>query len=58
MKQIVLICALLLGALTLNTGCNRCQQCHGEMLGVKGPSQEYCGEQLEQAKTTPGMVCE
>lgn len=40
------------------SSCKRCKKCHAEMFGVKGPQQELCGEQLEQAKKTAGMVCE
>lgn len=34
-----------------------CKKCHAEVLGVATPAQELCGEQLEQALKTPGMVC-
>ena len=38
--------------------CKNCKKCHTELLGVKSPAQEYCGDDLKKVEQTPGVVCE
>lgn len=35
----------------------KCKQCHTEVLGMKTPATELCGDQLKQAEKTQGMIC-
>lgn len=36
----------------------KCKKCAAEVMGVKGPAQELCGEDLKRAEKTPGVTCE
>lgn len=58
MKRLFVLLAVCLALSAGFSSCKNCKQCHAEMLGVKSPPQEYCGEQLEQVRKVTGMVCE
>jgi hypothetical protein len=45
-------------SLTALESCNNCEICNTEMMGIKSPEQELCGDELKNAEKTPGMVCE
>ncbi len=34
-----------------------CKKCYTELMGVKTPEKEYCGEQLKQIEKTQSMIC-
>jgi len=57
MKKIILFSAFALLSIVGFSSCSNCKKCHAEMLGVKGPEQEFCGEELKTAQNTAGMVC-
>ena len=58
MKRLFLLTLLGCTLLFLTSSCKRCKKCHSELMGVKSPAYEMCGDQLEQAEKTPTMVCE
>ncbi len=35
----------------------KCKKCAAEVMGLKGPAQELCGEDLKRAEKTPGVTC-
>lgn len=57
MKYVVMFCFVVISAAGL-VSCKNCKICHAEMLGVKSPPQEYCGDELKKIQQTPGVVCE
>jgi len=35
----------------------KCKTCHAEVMGVKTPEKELCGEELQKAEETTGIIC-
>lgn len=58
MKRLFFSLMIAISLVTSVSSCKRCKKCHAEVFGVKSPAQELCGDQLEQAEKTAGMVCE
>ncbi|HTN45328.1 MAG TPA: hypothetical protein VL098_03210 [Flavipsychrobacter sp.] len=58
MKHLIKASLVALLTITAFGSCKNCAKCHADVMGIKGPEQEICGDQLEQAKKTPGMICE
>jgi len=57
MKKVILFSAFAIVSLVGFSGCNDCKTCHTELMGIKGPEQEVCGDELKTVEKTPGMVC-
>lgn len=58
MQKQILVFAIVLTTLAGIASCGaKCKTCQADVMGVKSPEQELCGDQLKQAEKTPGMVC-
>ena len=57
-RVLLLVIAIFSFAFTFSSCGPKCKKCHMDLMGVKTPEQEMCGDQLEQAKKTTGMICE
>lgn len=59
MKKLTLQAVLCLSLIAAISGCGpKCAKCHAEVLGIKSPDQEYCGDDLKKVKEQPGVVCD
>jgi hypothetical protein len=59
MKRNLLVFISLLLLSSLMSACGpECKKCSAEVLGLKGPERELCGEELKKAEQTPGVTCQ
>ncbi|MBL7717978.1 MAG: hypothetical protein JNL72_04010 [Flavipsychrobacter sp.] len=58
MKKMIMSAMFAFIAIASFDSCKSCKKCHGEIMGVKSPAQEYCGDDLKRIQEQPGIVCE
>lgn len=55
-----IVSALLCASLAIaTTSCGpKCKTCRAQVMGVTGPAQEVCGDELKRIEGTTGVTCE
>lgn len=59
MKKMIFIVSLLTIFAAGITSCGKkCKTCHATIMGVEGPAQELCGDDLKKAEKSGAITCE
>ena len=57
-KRNIFLITIIIG-ITAFTSCGlKCAKCHVDIMGVKTPDKEYCGDSLKRVKELPNVVCD
>lgn len=58
MKRNILLLAFIICIAAFSSCGPKCAKCHVDVMGIKSPEKEYCGDSLKRVKELPNVVCD